>query len=71
MLESVFMGYVLNHGGGWTNDVDIPDGIELTNAQSLDETHTKRCTAIKPLSEKTRMVTSFPPPLLRKMAATA
>ena len=32
--ESVFMGYVLKHGGGWTDDVDILDGIELTNAQS-------------------------------------
>lgn len=36
------MGYVLHHGGGWTDDVDILDAVDLRNAQSTDEVHTKR-----------------------------
>ena len=35
------MGYMQKHGGGYTDNVWILDGIELTNAQSTDEVHTK------------------------------
>ena len=36
------MGYDQKHGGGYTDNVWVLDGIELTNAETTDEVHSKR-----------------------------
>ena len=38
----LFVGYVLNAGGGWTGDVDVLDAVELTNAQLHSEVNCRR-----------------------------
>ena len=45
MLEGIFLGYVQQSGGGWSGDVDILDARDLTNAQLIEEAHTKRVSA--------------------------
>ena len=40
--RGLFVGYVLNAGGGWTGDVDVLDAVELTNAQLHSEVYCRR-----------------------------
>jgi len=40
--RGVFVGYVLNAGGGWTGDIDILDAVELSNAQLHSEVTCRR-----------------------------
>ena len=40
--QGLFVGYVLNAGGGWTGDVDVLDAVELTNALLHSEVHCRR-----------------------------
>ena len=40
--RGVFVGYVLNAGGGWTGDIDILDAVELSNAQLHSEATCRR-----------------------------
>ena len=40
--RGVFVGYVLNAGGGWTGDIDVLDAVELTNAQLHSEVTCRR-----------------------------
>ena len=36
------MGYDQKYGGGYTDNVWVLDGIELTNVETTDEVHSKR-----------------------------
>ena len=45
MLHGIFMGYTQQSGGGWSGDVEIIDSMDLTNATSVQECHTKRFNA--------------------------
>ena len=39
------MGYAQQAGGGWSGDVEIMDSMDLTNATSVEDCHTKRLNA--------------------------
>ena len=42
VTRGIFVGYVLNAGGGWTGDIDVLDAVELTIAQLHSEVTCRR-----------------------------
>ena len=40
--DGIFMGYDQKHGGGYTDNMWVLDGIKLANVESTDEVHSER-----------------------------
>ena len=45
MCHGIFLGYAQQAGGGWSGDLEIMDSMDITNASSVEELHTKRINA--------------------------
>ena len=40
--DGIFIGYDQKHGGGYTDNMWVLDGIKLTNVETTDEVHSER-----------------------------